>query len=103
MTPRELARAWRTDATVLRKHGAEVLAGSLEQCADELEHVLAAGGDDVLTLAEASVASGYSVAHLRRLIASGVLRNVSKAGRPRLRRADLPRKPGSPGAAMRIA
>lgn len=46
----------------------------------------------LLTLGEASAESGYSVDHLQRLVSSGDLPNAGEKGRPRIRRADLPKK-----------
>jgi hypothetical protein len=92
MTLPELRERWRADAAVLRCRGAEGAAALLDGCAAELEAALTAGNADPVTLAEASDLSGYSVAHLRRLIADGALRNVSDNGRVRVRPGDLPRK-----------
>lgn len=94
MTARELVAEWRRDAAVLRRRGAEAAAVALEGCADELEHALTAGDAEALTLPEAAAVSGYSPAHLRRLIVEGALRNVAPSGPARVRRGDLPRKPG---------
>lgn len=51
-----------------------------------------AAGD--VTIAEASRLGGYSVDHLQRLVASGQLANVGRKHRPRIRRSDVPTKPG---------
>lgn len=92
MTFAELCDRWRVDAAVLRHRGAEAAAVLLEGCAAELDAVQADRTAEPVTLAEASELSGYSVAHLRRLIADGALRNVSEDGRVRMRPGDLPRK-----------
>jgi hypothetical protein len=55
---------------------------------------LAAAAVETVTLTEASVQGGYSVDHLQRCVASGKIENVGKKGRPRIRRADVPLKPG---------
>lgn len=89
--PDVLAR-WRDDAAVLRRRGAEGHAALLDGCAAELDAALTAGAAEPVTLAEGARLSGYSVAHLRRLIAGGALRNVSANGRVRVRVGDLPRK-----------
>jgi len=94
MTARELVTQWQAEAAVLRRRGQEGGAVVLEGCAAELESALAAGDGERLTLAQAALVSGYSVPHLRRLIAEGSLRNVASEGRPMVRRGDLPRKPG---------
>ncbi len=94
VTVTDVLARWRGDAAVLRRRGAEDYAALLDGCAAELEAILSDGAWESVTLVEGSRASGYSVAHLRRLIAEGVLRNVSNNGRVRVRRGDLPRKPG---------
>lgn len=94
MTVTDVLARWRGDAAVLRRRGAGEYAALLDGCAAELEAVLTDGAAEPVTLAEASKASGYSVAHLRRLIAEGALRNVSSNCRVRVRVGDLPRKPG---------
>lgn len=95
MTP-ALVDRWRAEAKLLRRRGADPQAAVLEGCADELEHELSAGDREELTLARAAMVSGYSVAHLRRLVADGELRNVAATGPTRVRRGDLPRKPWHP-------
>lgn len=92
--PHTLAEHWRADAATLRRRGCLEAARLLESCADELDQVLAAGENEAVSLAEAARVSGYSPAHLRRLIADGQLRNVAEKGPTRVRRGDLPRKPG---------
>ena len=92
VTPAELRARWRADAAVLHRRGAEGAAVLLESCAAELDAALADGAPEPVTLAEAANLSGYSIPHLRRLIADGALRNVSANGRVRVRPGDLPRK-----------
>lgn len=92
MTARELVAQWQAEAIILRRRGAGESATLLEACAAELQAALATGAAEPVLLAEAAAASGYSVAHLRRLIAEGTLRNVSANGRVKVRVGDLPRK-----------
>ena len=47
----------------------------------------------VLTLAEASARSGYSVGHLGRLVRRGTIPNAGRIGAPRIRESDLPHRP----------
>jgi hypothetical protein len=47
-----------------------------------------------LPIAEAAEESGLSVSALEKQIARGALLNSGDKGRPRIRRCDLPRKPG---------
>lgn len=47
-----------------------------------------------VTLQEAALAGGYSVDHLQRMVATGTIENVGRKGAPRVRRGDVPTKPG---------
>ncbi|MFI5398937.1 MAG: hypothetical protein ACHQ9S_25685 [Candidatus Binatia bacterium] len=94
MTFDQLAASWRTDADTLRRRGCLEAARLLHSCADDLDAARHASEDETLPLAEAARVSGYTSAHLRRLIAEGHLRNVATAGPTLVRRGDLPRKPG---------
>lgn len=93
-SPDALIAQWHSDAENLRAWGAGEWARVLERCAEQLADALAEREDETLTLAEAAAHSGYSVSHLRRLIAHGTLRDVAETGASRVRRGDLPRKPG---------
>ena len=55
---------------------------------------------ELLTLREAAELSGYTRQHLARLIQQGKLKNYGRPNAPRVRRGDLPIKPGylPPGA-----
>ncbi len=50
-----------------------------------------------LTLREASRLGGYSVDRLQHLVAAGEIENVGRKQRPRIRRRDVPVKPGHGG------
>lgn len=91
----ELGAKWRAEARDVRdRYGDDRLARICEVHALELERAATALGAEELTLDEAALASGYSTSHLRALIACGELRNAGRRGRPRLIRAELPRKRG---------
>lgn len=47
-----------------------------------------------VTLREAARIGGYSIDHLQRMVAAGQLENVGRKHRPRVRRSDVPMKPG---------
>ena len=66
----------------------------LEDACDRLERTVREADLQHLTLAEAARESGYSADQLSRHIREGRLVNVGRKGAPRLRRGDLPRKPG---------
>lgn len=90
----DLTSRWRAEADVLRRRGCEDAARLLEGCAAELEASRHAEASELLTLNEAALLSGYSVATLRRLIGEGALRDMAPSGSPMVRRGDLPKKPG---------
>lgn len=58
--------------------------------ADELEAALRAAAHETLTLEEAARESGYSVAHLARLIQRGTIPNAGRKYAPRILRTNLP-------------
>ena len=93
-SPKHLIAQWRHDAERLRTWGCDGQATILERCADELDAHAASVADATLSLDEAATASGYSVAHLRRLVAQGVLSDVGTNGVTALCQQDLPYKPG---------
>jgi hypothetical protein len=64
-----------------------------EIAADELDQHERVRFLEALSLREGAAESGYSEAHLGRLIAEGKIENVGKKGAPLIRRQDLPRKP----------
>jgi hypothetical protein len=104
--PEQLVAEIRKEAEVLRLWGADAQAGAAEAMADRIEGRLEAWRLESLTIAEGSTESGYSEAHLRRLIAGGRVPNRGDRGSPRVRRSDLPKKasrlrssPGEPDLA----
>jgi hypothetical protein len=68
-------------------------AALLEEIMADLD-AIAVATTDAISLREAHLIGGYSVDHLQRLVRSGKLANVGRKNRPRLRRADVPIKPG---------
>jgi hypothetical protein len=69
-------------------------AALADEILSDLHQVTRSRALEAVTLKEASALSGYSVDHLQRLVATGQLENVGRKGRPRIRRGDLPSKPG---------
>lgn len=63
----------------------------LTEIASRVRAVLAAGDEELLTLAQAASRSGYSIDHLGRLIRKEVIPNAGAPNRPRVRAADLSR------------
>ena len=90
----KLTDEWRADAETLRAWGCGDQAAILESCADALDAHESTVADATLSLERAAAASGYSVAHLRRLVAQGVLDDVGTNGVVALRQQDLPLKAG---------
>lgn len=88
----DLAEEFRDDARLLRRWGAEAEATAAEHAADRVEDAVAAWRSEALTVGEAAAESGYSEAHLRRLLAECRIENSGGEGRPRIRRGDLPKK-----------
>lgn len=70
-------------------------------CAEILADLGALSHDDGVTLQQASSLGGFSVDHLQRLVSKGTIPNVGVKGRPRIRREDVPTKPGHHGASLR--
>jgi hypothetical protein len=73
--------------------GDDARARTLEWAVAEVEAALAVDADQLLTLAQASALSGYSIDHLARLIRRGRLSNSGRLGAPRVRLRDLPTRP----------
>jgi hypothetical protein len=93
---RELVDQWRAEAQILQDNGASGQATVKLRDADELECALRQWGRERLTLDAAAKESGYSYSCLQKALRKGTIPNVGTKGRPRVRRGDLPRKPGLP-------
>jgi hypothetical protein len=93
MNTHPLSEQWRQDAALLRRHGAIEAATTKEMCADEFDADAIERGLEHLTLSEAAKESGYSAAHIARLLESGRLPNAGEKYAPRICRNDLPKKP----------
>ena len=91
-----LVERWRAEASTLRRRGAEAQAVSLESCAQELEEEDRLLSLEAITLEEAERESGYSYSSLQKMVSRGRIPNAGTAHRPRVRRADLPKKPPPP-------
>ena len=95
MTLSDLVERWMAEATSLERWGDERGATILHKCVTELAAATQAHDDEALTIAAASAASGYSCDHLRALVARSEIPNAGRKGSPRIRRRDLPAKPGA--------
>jgi hypothetical protein len=83
---------WRSRATELERY-APAAAHAFRDAADELEEALNAG-EETVSLKEAATLGGYSIDSLQRLVACGRIRNLGRKGKPRIRRTEVPLKPG---------
>lgn len=91
----DLVAAWQDDAALLRRRGAKAPADTLLSCATDLAEQIREWQLEALTLEQSVVESGYSYSTIQKLVSAGVVENVGKKGKPRIRRCDLPMKPGS--------
>jgi hypothetical protein len=87
-----LSSQWRSRASDLERY-APVAAQAFRDAADELDAALR-GGQETVSLKEAAMLGGYSGDALQRMVASGRIRNYGRKGKPRIRRAEVPVKPG---------
>lgn len=102
----ELSERWRDEADTLRAHGAEGQATSLERCATDLDVALRSFQREEMALPQAAAWSGYSPKRLRELVREGKIpdnRPDGSQGPIRVRRCDLPRKPGAERDAVSAA
>jgi len=90
----KLAEQWRSQAEMLRRYGDERGATVCELHAGQLEAAWNDWQSEELRIAEAALESGYSEEHLRRRVRDGSIPNAGKPNAPRIRRGDVPRKPG---------
>ena len=91
-----LAERWRTEAdTLAQRYGDERTARLLRTLAAELDEAVHETEDELLTLTQAADLSGYTADHLRHCVADGSIPNAGERGQPRIRRGDLPTKPGT--------
>lgn len=91
---RGLAQQWHDEAEFFRSYGDEGRARACEKHAEELEERIREWRMELLTIEEAAAESGYSEDHLYDLVSKGTIPNAGRKGAPRIRRCDLPRKPG---------
>lgn len=92
MSVARLLKRWRDRAAELAPF-APAAAVAFQEAANDLE-AWDIDTDASVSLKEAHEIGGYSVDHLQRLVSSEQLENVGRRGRPRIRRSDVPIKPG---------
>ena len=91
---------WRSRASDLERY-APAAAQAFRQAADELAEALNGAAEETVSLKEAEMLGGYPVDSLQRMVACGRIQNVGRKGKPRIRRADVPVKPGHATSALR--
>lgn len=92
----QLLARWRNEVQLLRDHGALEAATTKEHDAAEVEAAWRAWRTAELTIAEAVAECGYSADRLRELVRERKLPAARAAdGELRVRRYDLPRRPGT--------
>lgn len=95
MPSEEFVRRWEGRLQAFEQFGAQVDGSRLcREVLAEFADVVAHRNDEALNLRKAARESGYSVDHLGRLLSEGQLPNAGRPNAPRIRRGDLPRKPG---------
>jgi len=103
MTFDELIVKWESEAAVMERRGVSVAGATVVR---ELLADLAAVRRDeahaLLDLPQAAAESGYSEGHIGRLVREGKIPNAGRRRSPRIRRADLPRKPTAELAKLRL-
>jgi hypothetical protein len=87
---------WRSRASDLERYSPSA-AHAFRDAADELEKTLQ-GAEETVSLKEAAMLGGYSTDSLQRMVAAGRIQNCGRKGKPRVRRADVPVKPGHTAA-----
>lgn len=90
----DLPPRWTARAAEMRFLGQESIAALIEALLGEFETELAVDASEPLTIAQAATDSGYSQEHLRRPVREEEIPNAGRPNAPRIRRADVPIKPG---------
>lgn len=90
----DLTARWLREAETFRRYGDERGAKTCELHAGELEAAIGAARLEALTLEEAAQLGGYSYDRLWHLVKEERIENVGAPGAPRIRRSEVPVKPG---------
>lgn len=93
MTGAELVAKWSERREEWRALGVHLDGEKV--AAEILTDLRALTTEDTVTLAEAAAIGGYSVDHLQRLVRRRTIANAGRKHAPRLRRSDVPIKPGN--------
>lgn len=94
MTPSQFLAKWTAEAEAMHRRGVMVNgAGLCNEILTDFRAVVACQVELVLSLPEAAARSGYTAEHLGRMVGEGRIWNAGRKGVPRIRAADVPRKP----------
>jgi hypothetical protein len=91
--PHPLVAEWRREAELFERRGLTSHAAMARSFADQLEAHEREHALESLTVPRAAEESGYTVAHIRRLVEEDRIPNAGERYAPRIRRCDLPKKP----------
>jgi hypothetical protein len=95
MKAADLVAKWQGRRADWQSFGALVSGAAVaEEILSDLAALSRSEREISVSLREASSIGGYSIDHLQRLVAKGDIHNVGRKHRPRIRRADVPVKPG---------
>ena len=87
-----LLERWEQDRSVLIAYGDERAATLLTQAATDVREAVLEWNEEVLGIRDAARESGYSPDRLRELVRLGEIPNAGRPNKPRVKRADLPKK-----------
>jgi hypothetical protein len=94
MTRLEFRQKWEARRDEWSRRGISAPVGPLlDEVLTDLDSVTRDEGTELLTLTQAAIRSGYSADSLGRMVRTGQLTNRGRKNAPRVRAADLPRKP----------
>lgn len=92
----ELVVTWQDRrAAMLQFGGLQDGTKIIDEMLADFEEVLRNTSDEVLNLTQAAAESGYTADHLGRLANEGKIVTVGRKHARKIRRGDLPRKPGA--------
>ena len=94
MTRAEFCGKWKTLRDEWSRRGFSAPVGPIvDELLADLQTVERDEGAELLTLTQAAIRSGYRADTVGRMVRSGKLANLGRKNAPRVRAADLPRKP----------
>ena len=87
-----VAAELREEASILRKWGVSPIADAIDRCREAYQKALQDHQEQLISLTEAALYSGYSKDHLRRLARSGAIPVTRRGRRHFFELGNLPRK-----------